>query len=910
MSIYYIRKTGDDTKDGQSPTNAWETLAKAAAELTAGDTVYIGGGNYSSETLDPSNSGSSGNRIEFISDRTGIYTGDPGHVIAEYLTCAKDYITFDGFTVVGISGWAVDLGGNYNILKNCIVDYSSRFYQSDEAKAYNNIFGRSARSPDASIYLRLIDGQTIYLYNNTIIGTREAGSSNASCIAGPYSPNEAHFDVYVKNNLFIEYEGTLADYLICYYVQYKNDWNTRFHLDNNFYKYTNGKFMYVDVWMEGGDNEFDNLTELQNGTPELNAKEPNSKEGDPKVYGSFNGDFHGFTDIHLKVDSSCINSGANVGVFDDIDGDLRTDTPDIGCDECKGKLKKHFVSSESDLADLVLGVIPGDEVYIKAGDYSSKSLVLYWQGGTEDDEVLVYGDRFGEYNDSEGAVKVGKFSWKVIGHHPPAYTTFRGLNFVDSGQESVLIEGYYSIDPEQVNPHHIIFDRCYCQGVKFDRAVSCKFLCGYSKIDSATKKALHLHRTAFTEVYFSLFDNASSTVDSSTLYVRDDQSAGLGPKFKDNIVINTGGQYLIEAESSNFFSSDFFDYNCYQSNPDKFGFKTGGVIIETLEEWKGTWTTPQDSHSFDGDPYLDSSKEKIQKGSPCVDAGISLSEIEEDYYRNKRSSPPDMGPYEYIPYSATRTYIYNSRDYDLDGYVPKKMFFDSVYGVDGTDRLRIFVSFNQKESWLTLVNTDEGIDYTKQVVNIPEGMRGSYVNVLIEVDLLGENIVFGEDAEVREEVIFGYIEGGQGSIVRVIDSSNGSFIRDIIVDQFGFFTGKLAPGCYDIQFIGLPQGEVITININGYILRDVREFKKLILGHSDTLGRWGITSFQVSRYIERCAILNYLRNVQWGKYLVFDTFVDETKRLDPEPTLYPLLCGHGKVYISKTYSDYYSIVLE
>lgn len=41
-------------------------------------------------------------------------------------------------------------------------------------------------------------------------------------------------------------------------------------------------------------------------------------------------------DLHLQPGSPAINAGANVGVFNDIDGQIRVNTPDIGADEADG----------------------------------------------------------------------------------------------------------------------------------------------------------------------------------------------------------------------------------------------------------------------------------------------------------------------------------------------------------------------------------------------------------------------------------------------------------------------------------------------------------------------------------------------------------------------------------------------
>lgn len=80
MTTYYVRKSGNDGNDGDTPAGAWLTIDKAANEVAAGDTVYIGSGVYR-ELVTMDTSGSSGNQISYIGDVDGVQTGDPGLVI-------------------------------------------------------------------------------------------------------------------------------------------------------------------------------------------------------------------------------------------------------------------------------------------------------------------------------------------------------------------------------------------------------------------------------------------------------------------------------------------------------------------------------------------------------------------------------------------------------------------------------------------------------------------------------------------------------------------------------------------------------------------------------------------------------------------------------------------------------------
>ena len=61
---YYVKTTGDDSKDGGSWANAWKTINKAATTVADGSTVHIEYGTYNAEPagnkIAPQNVGTSG----------------------------------------------------------------------------------------------------------------------------------------------------------------------------------------------------------------------------------------------------------------------------------------------------------------------------------------------------------------------------------------------------------------------------------------------------------------------------------------------------------------------------------------------------------------------------------------------------------------------------------------------------------------------------------------------------------------------------------------------------------------------------------------------------------------------------------------------------------------------------------
>lgn len=81
---YYVKTSGDDTKDGSSWANAWATVNKAATTVADGKTVHIGFGTYNAEPANndiaPVNAGAIG--IKYLPE-TATTGGGTGSVIVE-----------------------------------------------------------------------------------------------------------------------------------------------------------------------------------------------------------------------------------------------------------------------------------------------------------------------------------------------------------------------------------------------------------------------------------------------------------------------------------------------------------------------------------------------------------------------------------------------------------------------------------------------------------------------------------------------------------------------------------------------------------------------------------------------------------------------------------------------------------
>ena len=117
MATYYVRKNGSDANtagQAQNPATAWLTIDKAANNVAAGDTVYVGAGTYR-ESVTMDTSGSSGSQITFVADVDGSQTGDPGLVVLSAFTDSNTVTRTlcwdpDGRTFVTVRGFVMQGG--------------------------------------------------------------------------------------------------------------------------------------------------------------------------------------------------------------------------------------------------------------------------------------------------------------------------------------------------------------------------------------------------------------------------------------------------------------------------------------------------------------------------------------------------------------------------------------------------------------------------------------------------------------------------------------------------------------------------------------------------------------------------------------------------------------------------------
>lgn len=154
---------GNDNNDGLSPGTAWATLGKANAVLQAGDTVFVRGGDYSGQKIDPANSGTSANGGTYITYKAHApdaplaprITNPPATTVGStndktaIVLDGNSYIIVDGlhvdgeglYTASNVDHWAILLNASHNIIRNCDFRYALGYkgLEIDGGSTYNQI---------------------------------------------------------------------------------------------------------------------------------------------------------------------------------------------------------------------------------------------------------------------------------------------------------------------------------------------------------------------------------------------------------------------------------------------------------------------------------------------------------------------------------------------------------------------------------------------------------------------------------------------------------------------------------------------------------------------------------------------------------------------------------------------------
>lgn len=221
-TTYYVRASGSDENDGLSPETAFRNISHAASRVVqAGDTVYVGPGEYRSPPPPEGPSGTAvdiagidgtaGAPLRFIADPTGAQTGDdPGDVIVDandrptaFRISRSPFVTIDGFVIRNAKGGdeasaiqARSKSANLTV-RNCTITgnvNAIRVQDSNDALIFNNLI---VDNQGAGVFIQS-GSQRARILSNTIAdngrrGIRVGGTANQD--------GEASIDATVRNNI-------------------------------------------------------------------------------------------------------------------------------------------------------------------------------------------------------------------------------------------------------------------------------------------------------------------------------------------------------------------------------------------------------------------------------------------------------------------------------------------------------------------------------------------------------------------------------------------------------------------------------------------------------------------------------------------------------------------------------------
>jgi parallel beta-helix repeat protein len=104
---YFVRTSGSDAANGQTPAAAWRTIGRATELLLPGDEAVVGPGVYPEQNLKVRLSGGPSGHIGLRGDPSGVLTGDPAGPVninvaggaSAFTISARSYIDLGGFTI-------------------------------------------------------------------------------------------------------------------------------------------------------------------------------------------------------------------------------------------------------------------------------------------------------------------------------------------------------------------------------------------------------------------------------------------------------------------------------------------------------------------------------------------------------------------------------------------------------------------------------------------------------------------------------------------------------------------------------------------------------------------------------------------------------------------------------------------
>ena len=217
----FVRATGNDGNSGTSADDAFRTIAQAATQAIAGQTIYVGPGTYTVPRAFGENSVDiediNGGTLRIVADRQGSMTNDdPGPIVVNarngfgFRITRSSNVVIEGFDIERANGnesAGIQIRSNStNIeIRDCTFTLNRdaiRMQGGSTALIFNNLIFRNNRG------IRLNGAGPVEIYHNTIVDNRARGIS----ISGGSGTSIARNNILQNNaNRNIEVDSGQAD---------------------------------------------------------------------------------------------------------------------------------------------------------------------------------------------------------------------------------------------------------------------------------------------------------------------------------------------------------------------------------------------------------------------------------------------------------------------------------------------------------------------------------------------------------------------------------------------------------------------------------------------------------------------------------------------------------------------------
>jgi len=641
------------------------TAAVAALEangVSAAIKVNVFSGTYMGQVTINEIPGSSAVNTVSIEEKSGETVTVEGDTNVFFLDGA-DHITIKGFDITGCTEYGIYLNNgseNNNISGNYIYNVGTGGSYSAirvNTNCDNNmISGNKINGDRYGIYVYQADGLDIY--NNMIYNVTDTGfylnesndtefyynsiyMTDSRCVRKNRGTNNIF-----KNNIFSQGSSASNDY--CFYVQDGDKTSYTFTSDfNDFYVPSGASTGYYNSARSG-------LSDWQTAVSE----DANSIDTNPF--------FEAADDLHIQRASPCQKAAAVIaGYSTDIDADSRDAAePDMGADEnileppvpISGSFDVNggnndyptIIAAVSDLEDngvngaVTINVYDG--IYmgeVEIGEISGASAVNTITFREETGQtVTVEGDTYVFYLNGADYITIEGFDISNCDQH--------GIYLYNGANHNTVTGNTISGAGNSGNYSAVRVDENCDNNVISNNDISGDYYGLYLYYADSTKVynniirnpgyyGLYLNRCNDLEFYFnSLYSTTGRCIH---------KYQGTGNDFKNNIFYQASADsgyyciYIQDGDKTTYtFTSDYNDF--YAPNGASTGYY--GAVRTDLSAWQTA--VSEDANSLDTNPFFESTSDlHIQDASPCQAQGTAVAGYTDDYDKDARADPPDIG---------------------------------------------------------------------------------------------------------------------------------------------------------------------------------------------------------------------------------------------------------------------------